>query len=432
MNRCAAAAAALLVATFPLAVTADCEFIDPNCITFVPLGSLDGGAFESTVSGLSWDGLMAVGTSTSQNSTPRGEGFLWDAVTGIQGLGSLPGGVFQSQANAIHKTASGSWIGGGASSTLTGSDMEAAIYFTGRGTWEARGSLAVGNPRSMIYALDASGAIEAGSSSSPESGGSQQQAAVRNESAWEALETPPNAVPRGEAYGVDALGTIVVGRTATASSGSNKREAARWSAGTVEILRFPGGGAAEGQARAVDPSGEVIVGQARNSQNLLEAFSWSQGAMTGLGDLDGGSFESEARAVATNGSVVVGRGTTAAGPRAFIWTPGEGIRSLREVFEEISGTDLGTWKLEEATAISRDGRVVAGNGRNPDNQPEAWVLTLPEPTASDLQCAAILALAGLARARRSGSQSRAGSPTSDGELARIGSRIQPSGPRSNS
>ena len=432
MNRCAAAAVALLVVTFPLAATADCEFADPNCVTFVPLGSLDGGAFESTVSGLSWDGLVAVGTSTSQNSTPRGEGFLWDPGTGIQGLGSLPGGAFQSQANAIHKTASGSWIGGGASSTLTGSDMEAAIYFTGSGTWEALGSLAGGSPRSMIYALDASGEIEAGSSSSPESGGTQQQAAVRNESAWEALETPPNAVPRGDAYGVDALGTVIVGLTATASSGSNKREAARWSAGSVEILRFPGGGGAEGQARAIDPSGEFIVGQARNSQNLLEAFAWSQGEMAGLGDLDGGSFESEARAVATDGNVVVGRGTTAAGPRAFIWKPEEGIRSLREVFEELSGTDLGTWKLEEATAISRDGRVVAGNGRNPDNQPEAWVLTLPEPTAIDLQCAVILALAGLARTRRSGSHSRAGSPASGNELAWMGSRIQPSGPRSNS
>ncbi len=432
MNRCAAAAVVLLVVTFPLAATADCEFADPNCITFVPLGSLDVGAFESTVSGLSWDGLVAVGTSTSQNSTPRGEGFLWDPGTGIQGLGSLPGGAFQSQANAIHKTASGSWIGGGASSTLTGSDMEAAIYFTGSGSWEARGSLDGGSPRSMIYALDASGEIEAGSSSSPESGGTQQQAAVRNESAWEALETPPNAVPRGDAYGVDALGTVIVGRTATASSGSNKREAARWSAGGVEILRFPGGGAAEGQARAIDPSGEFIVGQARNSQNLLEAFAWSQGEMAGLGDLDGGSFESEARAVATDGNVVVGRGTTAAGPRAFIWKPEEGIRSLREVFEELSGTDLGTWKLEEATAISRDGRVVAGNGRNPDNQPEAWVLTLPEPTTIDLQCAVILALAGLARTRRSGSHSRAGSPASGNELAWMGSRIQPSGPRSNS
>ncbi len=136
--------------------------------------------------------------------------------------------------------------------------------------------------------------------------------------------------------------------------------------------------------------------------------------------------------VATDGSVVVGRGTAAAGPRAFIWKPGEGMRSLREVFEEISGTDLGTWKLEEATAISHDGRVVAGNGRNPDNQPEAWVLTLPEPTAIDLQCAVLLALAGLARARQPGSHSRAGSPASGNELARMGSRIHPSEPRSSS
>ena len=122
MYRCAATAMAVLVAVLPLAATADCDLTDPGCITFIPLGSLDGGAFESTVSGLSWDGQVAVGTSISQHSTPRGEGFRWDPDAGMQGLGSLPGGVFQSQANAIHKTANGSWIGGGASSTLTGAD----------------------------------------------------------------------------------------------------------------------------------------------------------------------------------------------------------------------------------------------------------------------------------------------------------------------
>ena len=102
MDRYAVVAIGLLVAAFPLVTAADCDLADPHCVTFIALGSLDGGAFQSTVSGISGDGLIAVGTSISQNSTPRGEGFLWSQPTGMQGLGSLAGGVFQSRGTSIH------------------------------------------------------------------------------------------------------------------------------------------------------------------------------------------------------------------------------------------------------------------------------------------------------------------------------------------
>ena len=48
--------------------------------------------------------------------------------------------------------------------------------------------------------------------------------------------------------------------------------------------------------------------------------------------------------------------------------------------------------------ISASGRIIAGNGLNESNQPEAWILSLPEPGAETL---AILALACLAMLQRS-------------------------------
>ena len=138
---------------------------------------------------------------------------------------------------------------------------------------------------------------------------------------------------------------------------------------------------------------------AASGTNSREAFLWEEGIFTPLGDLPAGPHDSAALAISTRG-IVVGRGHTEAGPRAFIWTAEAGIRDLRDVFEEASGSDLGLWQLHEATAISASGRVIAGNGLNENNLPEAWILSLPEPGAGMLTSGALACLALMARRHR--------------------------------
>ena len=96
-----------------------------------------------------------------------------------------------------------------------------------------------------------------------------------------------------------------------------------------------------------------------------------------LGDLPGGAVESRAFDVSADGAVVVGAGRTAEGDEAFIWDARRGMRNLRTILMKDHGLDLADWTLLAATAVSADGRAVAGTGTNPDGNREAWLAVVP-------------------------------------------------------
>src|SRR5215510_14161600 len=75
----------VLVATLVLLVGVGQSFAD-----FIPLGSLPGGIFHSDARGVSADGMVVVGGS---NSASGFEAFRWTAAGGMVGLGVLPGGT---------------------------------------------------------------------------------------------------------------------------------------------------------------------------------------------------------------------------------------------------------------------------------------------------------------------------------------------------
>ena len=68
--------------------------------TFTPLGDLPGGAFYSAINygGISADGAVVVGDS---NSASGPEAFRWTLSGGMVGLGDLPRGPFNSEANGV-------------------------------------------------------------------------------------------------------------------------------------------------------------------------------------------------------------------------------------------------------------------------------------------------------------------------------------------
>lgn len=148
----------------------------------------------------------------------------------------------------------------------------------------------------------------------------------------------------------------------------------RWSVdGGLEILSELGDTA--GRARAASADGSIAVGQFG-----AEAALWDIDASLTimLGGLNSGPDpSSNALDVTGDGSVVVG----SSGGKAFIWDAEAGIQDLNELLANEYNLDLAGWTLTNATAISADGKVIAGNGINPDGIREGWVAVVPEPSA---------------------------------------------------
>jgi probable HAF family extracellular repeat protein len=210
----------------------------------------------------------------------------------------------------------------------------------------------------------------------------------------------PGGDLESRARAISADGGSVVGE---ASSANGFEEAFLWSeaAGIVGLCDLPGG-MFSSLAFDVSADGSVVVGRGANAAGF-EAFLWTEaGGMVGLGDLPGGGHDSDARAVSDDGKRVVGRadGNVSPAPRAFLWTPDDGMRLLQQVLVEDYGLDLTGWTLREATDISADGNTIVGWGINPAGLTEAWVAAIPEPSTAPLLALGLALLAAKAGRRR--------------------------------
>jgi hypothetical protein len=76
------------------------------------------------------------------------------------------------------------------------------------------------------------------------------------------------------------------------------------------------------------------------------------------------------------------------------------MRDLKIVLEQDFGLDLGNWRLHSVWGISDDGSVLTGFGHNPIGDQQAWVVVVPEPSASLMIPIGVGLLAVLARLRR--------------------------------
>jgi uncharacterized membrane protein len=196
-----------------------------------------------------------------------------------------------------------------------------------------------------------------------------------------------------QAMGVSSDGEVTVG-----FGNSGDLEASLWEDETIVGLGYLAnpGQAADFQSLsyAVSFNGSVVVGQSDNyrlvfdpyvgdyvTARYAEPFRLEGGAMTALfdgltqGDPNGQPWTfGIALAVNGDGSVVVGWGFG-----AFIWDDSRGMRDLQYALESEFGLDLTGWRLDRATGVSADGRVIVGYGRNPTGDQEAWVAVLSNP-----------------------------------------------------
>ncbi len=348
--------------------------------SFQGLGFLPNGESVSQALGMSADGNVVVGSSGLASQT---EAFRWTALDGMQGLGDLPDGPDDSQASSA--SYDGSTIVGTGSGDSHANPKEAFIWDSTNGMIGI-GAIPTSRPESYATAVSADGRIVVGRSPH----GVMRPNGNNEAFVWNAVNgvqglgflttSDSNSV----AEDVSADGLVVVGSSGSAAY--PKGEAFIWTAaGGMQGLGvlFPGG--ATSTAKSISANGNFVVGSSDG-----HAFLWD--AMAGMHDLGivaGGIF-SEAMGVSADGNTVVGRVASKSGDEAFIWDAGNGMRTLSSVLIADYGVPksmIGGWRINNATAISDDGRVIVGYGLNPNGDIEAWRVELPpENTGPTITC----------------------------------------------
>ena len=342
--------------------------------------------YYSVATGVSADGTVVTGTTTSPNGT---EAFRWENGV-VMGLGDLPGGGFYdggfySSAAAI--SANGSVVTG---FSLGEKGFEPFRWdevngMTGLVEFPLEGPPFSSDSRAA--AISADGSVVAGNFSIlDEYGVSVAEEAFR----WENGTVTRLGNLFGGSFGsyataISADGSVVVG----GSVGPDGDGPFRWENGVMTGLGslLPPERGAYGAATAISADGSVIIGMTvgPNEQGNFEAFRWDEmSGMVGLGDLPGGRG-SQATAISADGSVIAGvTSQDSRGGRLepFRWTSTEGMQSLTALLiaEEI---DLTGWELSRATGISADGLTFVGVGTNPDGRTEAWIARLDAESSGE-------------------------------------------------
>jgi probable HAF family extracellular repeat protein len=340
--------------------------------SFQGLGSLPGGMFYSMAEAVASDGSVVVGQS---NSARGMEGFQWTPAGGMVGLGFLPGDSWSESSGVA---AAGSVIVG----TSSGFSASQAYRWTPAGGMMGLGFLP-GYNQSIASAVSADGVVVVGVSSGL---GPNQAYRWTQAGGMAGLGFLPGGSRFSDALSVSTDGSVIVG--VGDSSSSIDGEAFRWipATGMVGLGFLPGG--SQSFANSVSADGSVVVGE--DHGQAIEAFRWTpSGGMVGLGFLPAAP-ESRALSVSADGSIVVGE----AGDQlfengvAFIWDGRNGMRPLQDVLMS-QGVDLTGWVLRRASAISADGNTIVGDGLDPAGRTEAWIahlgVTAPTITCSVAQ-----------------------------------------------
>jgi len=347
--------------------------------SFQGLGPLPEGS-SSQALGVSADGRVVVGESVY--SAGR-EAFRWTAFGGMQALGDLPGGNYDSW--AFGASQDGTVVVGHGYSV---SGIEALRWSASSGMQ----SLGVpeGYINSQALAVSGDGSVVIGDCWGYDS--SRATGFVWTKTGGFVMLLSREGYPF-IANDICRDGSVVVGQSSFGGGGRAYRN--------LEPLgTLPGHDIS--WANGVSGDGAVIVGVSRQTGTTFSdrPFRWTaDGGMQDLGLLPGFAF-GVALAASGDGSVVVGYDYKSGVYHAFIWDLSHGVRDLQDVLVGDYGLDLNAWHLDWAVDISDDGRTIVGFGSSSLFSAQAWVATIPEPGTVVLLALGVLALF---RGRRSAS-----------------------------
>lgn len=319
--------------------------------TLTPVGPLD-----TNVLGMSADGSVLVGTPIF-----GGYAFRWTREGGTENLGGIGGNVQISR--------DGTAI---AANVLVDGNPEAGLWLGGQ-NWRPLGGLGTsGCPDfSDSYGINGDGSVVVGLGwDGCEAYGFrwQDSTGMVNLGSLEGTSSRANAV--------SADGSVIVGWD---SAETGEWRGVRWVNGVESLLATPGG-AFLGSANAVSADGSVIVGgEAGKGPTHNKAYVWTAqrgGIVIGMLPSDDQLAGAYAFAVSDDGRVV-GGASGAQKRDAFVWTPTTGIFKLQDYLVDLGVQGLDNWVLDTVTAISSDGRTIAGWGyRGPKRHShvQGWVI----------------------------------------------------------
>jgi probable HAF family extracellular repeat protein len=318
-----------------------------RCAAFEGVGSLPEFT-SSVVQGISADGRVAVGYVEDDAGRDLAFRRVWGTSEGLVPLGVLPGG---SSSRARAASADGYAVVGESESS---GGLRAFRWSAGTlvdlGTWNA------GDVSSSAAGVSADGNAVALTNEAADG----SRLALR----WLLGAGSSPLIGMEEARGISADGNTLVGNRLGG-------------AGNEAVVDTPGGvvplGALAGDAvafsRAISADGKVVIGVSGSCG--CRAFHWRA---SGIDIADG--LE---RALDTNadGSVIAGNlaTSTCSGGSAALWRPGPGAQSVACDLLPVGIIPNG-WSLTTVTAISDDGRTIAGEGINPALASESWVAVL--------------------------------------------------------
>jgi probable HAF family extracellular repeat protein len=329
---------------------------------------------------ISQDGSTVVGfSSLSSDLSNTTRAFRWTAAGGMHNLGTLPN---TARSNAAAVSANGSFVAG---SSAIGRAASSAFRFTISGM-ENLGTLPGGIAHGQDISADGSVVVGA-------SGGvlitPTHPIFLPNAFLWTAGSgmQPLGALMDHELSSANAVsndGNVVAG--SSNFDIVSPARAVRWTSqgGIIDLGLLPG----SDYATALAISGDGVAVSGTSGGRL---FRWTEsGGMRDLGVLPGDDIASPG-SMDDSGSMIVGvsRRNQPLARRAFLWADGLGLVDLN-VYLPTLGADLAGWQLTDATGISGDGSTIVGEGLFHGVE-RAWIVNnVPEPGAAVSACVAVL------------------------------------------
>lgn len=289
-------------------------------------------------------------------------------------LGTLPSsgtGASASRAEAV--SADGSVIVG----SNRGPDTTQAFVWTEADGMVGLGVIGGDGATSELSAISDDGNRALGSSGVPFGGTGD---GVRWEGGTEliALEGPTLGFSNLDMRAISADGSAGIGTGFTES-------------GSVPVLWTPAGGIQRFDAlvgtrrlRAISADGSVVAGETGVASDS-KPFRWTEsGGLELLDTFPTSLGNPQVYALSSDGSVAAGQdGTPKTGIDGVLWDADGAIHRLDDVLPSDYGIDLEGWIIGTVIDMTPDGRVLVGNGSNPDGVREVYRVELFPPTSDE-------------------------------------------------
>jgi len=330
---------------------------------FHGLGSLPGGEPTSVVRALDASGNVAVGSGVDASGTRAARWTPAGSLQALPGLASSALGVSADGQLIVGSLADSRWQGGYAAVLWRAPDAQPEYFHA-----------PLGEPaHQLLWFTAAMGVTDAG-----DAFGQCQQHKVMG-----VLLVCRTPVVNDNFPGVNLFGAITPDGAHLVGSGLPGRTAPGFGRATLDTVALPSPAdcISPCDARGHDLSDDAtrVVGtvslQLQSQETSAFVYSAAEGTRR-LPDLPAGIESSSALTISGDGSVIGGFGTSAAGQEAVLWRAGQPF-AVSALLRAAQVQTADGWQLSEVVALSRDGRVLVGNGLNPTGQREAWRAVLP-------------------------------------------------------